>query len=208
MEPTNSMEPTDSKKLTEPTKPAEPKKSNEPTKPIEPQEPAQTTEPTKPTEHLEPTESPDDGTADDLRLFRIWLRASRAIFGNVGRDIESHGLSPDNFMILELLYNKGPQPIQKISERMGIPSGSITYVIDKLEKKGYVERRQSQEDRRTSNAVLTAAGRALFDDIFPKHVAMISRNLSVASPEEKHTLAEVLKRIGLHAASLGEERDG
>lgn len=150
-------------------------------------------------------ETMDDGMEDDLRLFRIWSRASRAIFSNVGRDIESHGLSPDNFMILELLYNKGPQPIQKISERLEIPSGSITYVIDKLEKKGYVERRQSQEDRRTSNAVLTDDGRTLFDDIFPKHTAMISRNLSVASPEEKRVLAELLKRIGLHAAALGEE---
>ncbi|SFB29604.1 MarR family transcriptional regulator, 2-MHQ and catechol-resistance regulon repressor [Cohnella sp. OV330] len=157
---------------------------------------------------MEPLEPMDDGTADDLRLFRIWSRASRAIFSNVGRDIESHGLSPDNFMILELLYNKGPQPIQKISERLSIPSGSITYVIDKLEKKGFVERRQSQEDRRTSNAVLTDEGRALFDDIFPKHAAMISRNLSVASPEEKRALSELLKRIGLHAAALGEGRDG
>lgn len=148
----------------------------------------------------------DPGTAEDLRLFRIWSRASRAIFSNVGRDIESHGLSPDNFMILELLYNKGPQPIQKISERLSIPSGSITYVIDKLEKKGYVKRHQSREDRRTSNAVLTDAGSALFDDIFPKHAAMISRNLSVATPEEKRMLAELLKRIGVHAAALGEER--
>ncbi|CAI6085872.1 MarR family winged helix-turn-helix transcriptional regulator [Cohnella sp. JJ-181] len=149
-----------------------------------------------------------EALAEDLRLFRIWSRASRALFGNIGRDIESHGLSPDNFMILELLYNKGPQPIQKISERLSIPSGSITYVIDKLEKKGYAERRQSQEDRRTSNVVLTEAGSALFDDIFPKHAAMISRNLSVATPEEKRALAELLKRIGMHAAALGEDRDG
>lgn len=144
-------------------------------------------------------------TEEDLRLFRIWSRASRAIFGNIGRDIERHGLSPDNFMVLELLHSKGPQPIQRISERLSIPSGSITYVIDKLERKGFVERVQSREDRRTSNAVLTAAGSALMDDVFPKHAALIARNLSAATAEEKRMLAELLKRIGLHAEALAEE---
>ncbi|MDF2963860.1 MAG: transcriptional regulator, partial [Paenibacillus sp.] len=112
----------------------------------------------------------DEQSQLDLRLFRIWAKASGAVFGNVRKDIESHGIAPENFMILELLYSKGPHPIQKISEIFSIPSGSITYVVDKLEKKELVQRQPSPTDRRASNVVLTEKGEALFNEIFPKHV--------------------------------------
>ncbi|OBZ17570.1 MarR family winged helix-turn-helix transcriptional regulator [Bacillus sp. FJAT-26390] len=135
----------------------------------------------------------------DLRLFRIWAKASKAVFENVQRDIASHGISPDHFMILELLYNKGPHPIQRISEIFSIPSGSITYVVDKLEKNDFVKRQPSPTDRRTSNVNLTDKGEALFNEIFPKHVEVISQNLSYIDNDEKLQLIHLLKKIGLGA---------
>jgi MarR family transcriptional regulator, 2-MHQ and catechol-resistance regulon repressor len=138
----------------------------------------------------------------DLRLFRIWLKASKAVVTNIKNDIESHKINSENFMILELLYSKGPHPVQKISEVFSIPSGSITYVVDKLEKKGLVERQSNPNDRRASNVVLTKEGRALFDEIFPKHVATISENLSFISKEEKELLIDLLKKIGMGAEGL------
>lgn len=138
----------------------------------------------------------------DLRLFRVWMKASRSVVANIQKDIESHKINNENFMILELLYSKGPHPVQKISEKFSIPSGSITYVVDKLEKKGLVERQPNPNDRRASNVVLTEEGRALFDEIFPKHVATISQNLSFISNDEKEQLIDLLKRIGMGAQSL------
>ncbi|WP_053376396.1 MarR family winged helix-turn-helix transcriptional regulator [Paenibacillus sp. FJAT-27812] len=135
----------------------------------------------------------------DLRLFRIWAKASKAVFENVQRDIASHGISPDHFMILELLYNKGPHPIQRISEIFSIPSGSITYVVDKLEKNDFVKRQPSPTDRRTSNVNLTDKGEALFNEVFPKHVEVISQNLSYIDNDEKLQLIHLLKKIGLGA---------
>lgn len=139
----------------------------------------------------------------DLRLFRIWLKASKAVVTNIQKDIESHKINSENFMILELLYSKGPHPVQKISEVFSIPSGSITYVVDKLEKKGLVERQPNPNDRRASNVVLTTEGRALLDEIFPKHVATISENLSFISNEEKVLLVDLLKKIGMGAEGIG-----
>ncbi|WP_199621512.1 MarR family winged helix-turn-helix transcriptional regulator [Paenibacillus alkalitolerans] len=138
----------------------------------------------------------------DLRLFRIWMKASKVLFDNVRKDIDRYEINPEHFMILELLYSKGPHPVQKISETLSIPSGSITYVVDKLEKKGFVERQPSPTDRRASNVVLTEKGNALFDEIFPQHVETISKNLSFVSNEEKEQLIELLKKIGLGAKNL------
>ncbi|RBW68579.1 MarR family winged helix-turn-helix transcriptional regulator [Bacillus taeanensis] len=138
----------------------------------------------------------------DLRLLRIWMKATKAVADNIQKDIQSHNLSNENFMILELLYSKGPHPVQKISEKFSIPSGSITYVVDKLEKKGLVERQPNPNDRRASNVVLSEKGRALFDEIFPKHAAAVSENLSFVTNEEKEQLIALLKKIGLGAESL------
>jgi MarR family 2-MHQ and catechol resistance regulon transcriptional repressor len=120
----------------------------------------------------------------------------------IRKDIDSYGISRDHFMILELLYNKGPHPVQKICEIFSIPSGSITYVVDKLEKSGYVKRQPSPTDQRTSNVVLTEKGITLFDEIFPKHVETISKNFSFINDEEKQLLIDLLKRIGLGAKEL------
>jgi MarR family 2-MHQ and catechol resistance regulon transcriptional repressor len=147
----------------------------------------------------------DEQSELDLRLFRIWSKATKALFENAKRSIESHGISPDHFMILELLYNKGPHPIQRISEIFSIPSGSITYVVNKLEKNGYVKREPCPTDRRTINVNLTEKGEVLLNEIFPKHVKVISQNLSFISNEEKLQMIQLLKRTGLGAQELREE---
>ncbi len=45
------------------------------------------------------------------------------------------GMNPTDFSVLELLFHRGRQPIQLIGKKVLITSSSITYVIDKLEKK-------------------------------------------------------------------------
>ncbi|BBI31004.1 MarR family winged helix-turn-helix transcriptional regulator [Cohnella abietis] len=142
------------------------------------------------------TERDAEGNALDLRLLRVFRNMANALYGSLERDIESYGLDRETFQILEFLYNKGPHPIQKISETFAIPSGSITYVVDKLEKKGFVERLPIPGDRRKTNVALMGEGRSYFDNIFPKHVQLISDNMSFATDEEKLELIHVLKKIG------------
>lgn len=148
---------------------------------------------------------PNEQQQLDLRLFRIWGKATKAIFENVRKDIERHGIAMEQFMILELLYSKGPHPIQKISDTFSIPSGSITYVVDKLEKKDWVYRQPAPTDRRGCHVVLTEKGQALLNDIFPKHAAVISSQLSCIGTEDKRRLADLLKSIGLGAEALGKQ---
>ncbi|WP_373228732.1 MarR family winged helix-turn-helix transcriptional regulator [Cohnella sp.] len=137
-----------------------------------------------------------EGKALDLRLIRVIRNMVKVLYENLERDIDSYGLSLETFRILEFLYNKGPHPIQIISDTFSIPSGSITYVVDKLEKKGFVERLPIPGDRRKTNVALTGDGRSYFDNIFPNHVRTISDNLSFATDEEKLELIHVLKKIG------------
>ncbi|MEC5424246.1 MarR family transcriptional regulator [Virgibacillus sp. C22-A2] len=144
----------------------------------------------------------NDQAEKDLRLFRIWLKASKTVFDNVIEDIQGYGLTAENFMVLELLYNKGPQHIQTISDKLMIPSGSITYVVNKLEKKGLVKKEQDQSNRRFWKVVLTEKGEELFHEIFPKHVEVIVKNLGSLSEEQKEELGQLLKTVGFAAKEL------
>lgn len=142
-------------------------------------------------------EQTDEQKQIDLRLIRIWLKSSKSIYDLIVQDITRHELSVENFMLLEFLYNKGPQTIQKISQQLSIPSGSITYVVNRLESQRYVKREQCSKDRRSCNVLLTQDGQDLFQKIFPKHVEFLSDILSTLNNEEKLQLTELLKKLGL-----------
>lgn len=70
-----------------------------------------------------------------LKLFVVLSKAYRAVSDQVAKDIRSHGLNTTDFAVMELLYHQGEQPLQKIGDKILLASGSITYVVDKLEKK-------------------------------------------------------------------------
>jgi len=146
----------------------------------------------------------DDGHPDELslKLFVILSRAYRSISDFVTDDMKRYGLNPSEFMVLELLYHKGEQPIQHIGKKVLLASGSMTYVIDKLESKQLLERKSSQEDRRVIYASITKAGKQLMDEIFPQHRAAIEKLFKGLTAEQKDTMIQLLKETGLKAANL------
>ncbi|SUJ10556.1 transcriptional regulator [Staphylococcus arlettae] len=113
----------------------------------------------------------------------------------VREDVKQYGLNITEFAVLELLYNKGDQPIQRIRERVLIASSSISYVVDKLEEKGCVTRIRNQQDKRIINASLTQQGRRIMDEIFPKHAETIQSTFSILTDEELQTLQNTLKKL-------------
>ncbi|NSL52627.1 MarR family winged helix-turn-helix transcriptional regulator [Calidifontibacillus erzurumensis] len=134
-----------------------------------------------------------------LKLFIVLTRAFQSIRKCVEEDIKSTGLNPTEFAVLELIYSKGDQPIQKIGEKVLIASSSITYVVDKLEKKKLLERKPCPKDRRITYASITEAGIRFMDEIFPKHRAAIHEICNGLDSEEKCKLIELLKKLGYYA---------
>lgn len=113
----------------------------------------------------------------------------------VRKDVQRHGLNITEFAVMELLYNKGDQPIQRIGNKVLIASSSITYVVDKLEEKGCVIRRRNNKDKRVTNASLTEKGRTMMDQIFPEHAETLESTFSVLTDAEITTLQKALKKL-------------
>lgn len=143
-----------------------------------------------------------DLASDELKAVTIILRASQAIQEVIRKDVANYGLNPTEFSVLELLYHKGDQPIQKIGKKILISSGSLTYVVDKLEQKKYVKRQGCPGDRRVIYAVLTSEGKALMDEVFPQHVIKIGQIFTDLNADEINQTIRLLKRVGYRAKSI------
>ncbi|WP_141431374.1 MarR family winged helix-turn-helix transcriptional regulator [Bacillus sp. 03113] len=132
-----------------------------------------------------------------LKLFIVLSRAFRAVNEKINKLIQTYGLNPTEFAVLELLYHKGDQPLQQIGGKILLASGSITYVVDKLEQKGFLKRVACPKDRRVTYAQITDQGKSLMDEIFPDHEKHIQEVFSHLSEEERSEAIFLLKKIGL-----------
>lgn len=137
-----------------------------------------------------------------LKAFVVLSRAFQSIRKRVEEDIKDLGLNPTEFAVLELIYNKGDQPIQKIGEKVLIASSSITYVVDQLEKKKLIKRKSCPNDRRVTHATITPEGTDLMDTVFPQHRATMNEIFGGLDSEEKENLIEQLKKLGFHAEDM------
>lgn len=131
-----------------------------------------------------------------LKLFIVLSRAQKAISETTNQFFQQKGLNPTEFAVLELLYHKGRQPLQQIGNKILLASGSITYVVDKLEKRGLLNRVSSPTDRRVTYAEISEEGAAFMSEIFPEHEKELHELMSALSPEEKETAIELLKKLG------------
>jgi MarR family transcriptional regulator, 2-MHQ and catechol-resistance regulon repressor len=138
----------------------------------------------------------DSERATALKLFVVLARAAHAVAARAQRDVEGRGLSLTDFAVMEALYHRGPLPLGEIGHRVLRQSGSITYAVDKLEARGWVQRQPSSEDQRVTFASLTCAGRELMDCVFPAHSDAIHEMMGALTPEEQETTITLLKRLG------------
>ncbi|SHN31867.1 MarR family winged helix-turn-helix transcriptional regulator [Gracilibacillus kekensis] len=134
-----------------------------------------------------------------LKLFVVLSKAYRSVADQVAKDIRNHGLNTTDFGVMELLYHQGEQPLQKIGDKILLASGSITYVVDKLEKKELVKRTPCPNDRRITYASITESGQELLNDIFPEHWKQIEAITAGLNDTEKREAIQLLKKMGMYA---------
>ncbi|MEK4090313.1 MULTISPECIES: MarR family winged helix-turn-helix transcriptional regulator [unclassified Viridibacillus] len=139
---------------------------------------------------------------NNLKALTVLLRASQSVQDVVRKDMQQYGLNQTEFAVLELLYHKGEQPIQHIGKKILIASSSITYVVDKLEKKELVHRRACPDDRRVTYATITELGKVFMDNTFPKHEKKVNAIFEELSDQELEIFIDLLKRVGIHAKDI------
>jgi len=137
-----------------------------------------------------------------VHLWLILWKAFRAMEGQAERSIAGLGLCMSDFGVLEALLHKGPLTVKALGEKVLLASASMTAAIDRLERRGWVERGSDPKDRRARIVRLTAEGRKTIEALFPAHERDMERAAEGLSRAERQQLMDLLRRLGEHGASF------
>jgi MarR family transcriptional regulator, 2-MHQ and catechol-resistance regulon repressor len=138
------------------------------------------------------------GAAREVRALDAYIKLLRAADSVVARAHRRTAcdLTVSQFGVLETLHHLGPMHQRRIGAKLLKSGGNVTMVIDNLERRGLVERRRDQKDRRFVSVHLTPAGERLIAEVFPRHVRSIVEELSPLSAGEQATLARLCRKLG------------
>lgn len=135
------------------------------------------------------------------RLWLVLAKAHRAMAHFVEGSIAAENLCLSDFMVLEVILHKGPLTMSVIGKKVLLANASMTSAIDRLERRGFVRRKGSMEDRRTRLVKLTPDGKALIEAVFARHEQQLEALMAELSMSERAALHAGLKQLGLMAAS-------
>ena len=109
---------------------------------------------------------------------------------------KNYGLSFSQFMVLEALYSKGKLSISEVRDAILSSVGTISLVVNNLDKMGYIKREADPNDKRICILSLTDSGEKIISKIVPENEKMINDYMKKLDYEERKTLLELLKKLG------------
>lgn len=106
----------------------------------------------------------------------------------------SEGKGSQKRVLIILLENNGMTQ-KELTDRLGEQSGSASEILAKLEGNGMILRTANENDRRTTDVVLTEKGRVMAQEAYESRNARHQAMLEVLSDGEKETLIALLERV-------------
>jgi DNA-binding MarR family transcriptional regulator len=143
--------------------------------------------------------------AKPVRYLSPVHKAGRQIGLWFENEMEGSGLLPQEGHILSYLRSYAPCPVGEVVTVFGLRGSTATSVLDRLEQRGLITRRDNPGDRRSFLIDLTATGRRAAEsvqELVERIEAAIGRRVSA---EEERGFRAVMDAI---AAATGVKIDG
>ncbi len=137
-----------------------------------------------------------------VRAYVKLLRAARAVVGAVEPLLAAHALTTTQIGVLEALLHKGPMSQRELGRKVLTSAANMTDVLDKLQARDLIARCRATSDRRSVTVGLTDRGRALIEELFPRHAADIALAMGGLTRPELERLAALLRKLGHAAAAM------
>ncbi len=109
--------------------------------------------------------------------------------------VRDSGLTPTQMHAVEIIGHAGQLRMKELAEQMGLTTGTITLMVDRLEKFGAAERRAHAQDRRSILVALTTKGQKLFAEHHELHEKLTSDLCADLSMDEQKQLTLLLTKI-------------
>ena len=104
------------------------------------------------------------------------------------------GLTYTQYIVFMVLWEKEEATVGELGKVLLLDAGTLTPLLKKLEKEGYIERKHSKDDERVTLIVLTKKGDNLKEDC--KDIPMkVASAVSGLNEKEAKTLYKLLYKI-------------
>ena len=107
-------------------------------------------------------------------------------------------LTPEQFMLIDLLWNHGEMSQQQLADMMHEDKNSVTKLVDAIERKGFVVRRQNKNDRRSNTLVLTEKANQLKPGAKQKGISILDQMLEGINENELRMFLETLRKLNVN----------
>ena len=112
--------------------------------------------------------------------------------------LREHGLTPGHMKTLSILDPEQPRPMGVTADMMHCDASQVTWLVDRLEERGFVERRSLPTDRRVKTIALTPAGVAFRAELM-EHMFEPPPELLEVDAATLESLREALERLPARA---------
>ena len=137
---------------------------------------------------------------EDFKLWRFLDHTRYAISRVREIELARFGLSPEQAYVLDLLTDRGGSTtMNDIMDMTLRQHHTISTLVDRMAKRGLIEKKRSQTDGRRYSIVITKNGRELFRKVTRASIVMA---FSPLSKEEKRELSALLNRLLIKAYEL------
>ncbi|MFG3707720.1 MarR family winged helix-turn-helix transcriptional regulator [Micromonospora sp. NPDC047670] len=135
-----------------------------------------------------------------LAAWRAYIEASQRLFTRLEEDLRADsGLSFADYHVLVLLSEAPGQRLRmgELASRLVFSPSRLTYQISTMQRRGLVARESCPDDRRGSEAVLTAAGLLALREAAPHHLRSVRAHLmDDLDDAEVACLTRIFERLG------------
>jgi MarR family transcriptional regulator, organic hydroperoxide resistance regulator len=133
---------------------------------------------------------------DALALISNLYRAAAAIRREMEQTVLAEAkLSWTAFVTLWVLWIWGEMETRHLAAEANVTKGTLTGVVDTLERRGLVERQRGRDDRRLVTVSLTGEGRGLITDLFPRFNAQERRVARMVPNRQRKAMTSGLRSI-------------
>lgn len=134
----------------------------------------------------------------DQKVWRTYLRATQEVQTKLDKDLADSGLSLNEYEVLVVLSEQPDRTIRMsaLAEDLVNSRSRLTHTVNRLERRGFVQREACANDGRGVNCLLTDEGFAFLADVAPIHVESVRTHIfDRLTPEQAATMGEILGQL-------------
>jgi DNA-binding MarR family transcriptional regulator len=153
-----------------------------------------------------------DGENPGREAFQALIRVSGLLEDIMQVYFGRFGISRSQWAVLRNLQRaeaeglSGLRPAD-IGDRMLVRPPSVTGLIDRMERLGYVVRNENSQDLRSKEVRLTASGRRILNRVLPGHGSQIALLMNGLEETEQKRLKTLLSRLEAHLHSISQQEN-